>query len=62
MKFLLEVDVDAGRVTEDLARELGRILRCWAGNLHHYPLRPGDGSPVYDSEYQEVGRWRIMDS
>ncbi|MFF4567358.1 hypothetical protein [Streptomyces sp. NPDC001435] len=62
MKFLLEVDVDAGRVTEDLARELGRILRYWAGNLHHYPLRPGDGSPVYDSEYQEVGRWRIMDS
>ncbi|MGW7407076.1 hypothetical protein ACWGI9_25725 [Streptomyces sp. NPDC054833] len=62
MKFLLEVDVDAGRVTEDPARELGRILRYWAGNLHHYPLRPGDGSPVYDSEYQEVGRWRIMDS
>ncbi|KNE82666.1 MULTISPECIES: hypothetical protein [Streptomyces] len=60
MKFLLEVDVSSDRLTENTARELGRILRYWAGNLHHYPLRPGDGSAVYDSGYEEVGQWRMV--
>ncbi|WP_307832805.1 hypothetical protein, partial [Streptomyces clavuligerus] len=59
MRFVLEVTLDEGRLAEDTPAELGRILRYWGGNLHHYPLEPGDGSPVYDSEYREVGRWRI---
>ncbi|MEU1198263.1 hypothetical protein ABZ446_18775 [Streptomyces sp. NPDC005813] len=59
MKFLLEVTMDDARLTEDPAGELGRILRYWGGNLHHYALEPGDGSAVYDSDFQEVGRWRI---
>ncbi|MEX3103642.1 hypothetical protein ACSCBZ_01875 [Streptomyces niveiscabiei] len=54
-KFVLEVSVDPERPVE----ELGRILRYWGGNLHHYGLEPGDGSAVYDSAYREVGRWRI---
>ncbi|CAL9353992.1 hypothetical protein [Streptomyces sp. enrichment culture] len=59
MKFVLEVAVDDAQPKETTVRELGRILRYWAGNLHHYDLRPGDASPVYDSEYREVGTWRL---
>lgn len=57
MRFVL--DVDLAGMDERAAAELGRILRYWAGNLHHYQLVAGDGSPVYDSAYQEVGSWRI---
>lgn len=60
MRFVLEVDVDADRPAEDTAEELGRILRYWGGNVKHYALKPGDGSAVYDSQYREVGRWRIV--
>ncbi|GGQ29961.1 hypothetical protein GCM10010266_61430 [Streptomyces griseomycini] len=59
MRFLLEVTMDGEALTKDPAGELGRILRYWAGNLRHYPLEPGDGSVVYDSEYREAGRWAI---
>ncbi|NEY31814.1 hypothetical protein GTU99_06305 [Streptomyces sp. PRKS01-65] len=59
MKFVLEVTMDDGALAEDPVGELGRILRYWGGNLRHYDLRPGDGSAVYDSAYQEVGGWRI---
>ncbi|MFG2119997.1 MULTISPECIES: hypothetical protein [unclassified Streptomyces] len=59
MKFVLEVTVDEGASAADRAGELGRILRYWGGNLHHYALEPGDGSAVHDSRYQEVGAWRI---
>ncbi|MFD9002688.1 hypothetical protein ACFV0T_17185 [Streptomyces sp. NPDC059582] len=62
MKFLLEVTVDDGASAKDSAAELGRILRYWGGNLHHYALEPGDGSAVYDSEYREVGAWRVVAS
>jgi hypothetical protein len=44
------------------AAELGRILRYWGGNLQHYKLVPGDGSAIYDSGYQEVGRWQVVGS
>ena len=59
MRFLLEVSLDDAALTKDPAGELGRILRYWAGNLRHYALVPGDESAVYDSEYREVGRWRV---
>ncbi|MFC4326615.1 hypothetical protein ACFPC0_01950 [Streptomyces andamanensis] len=59
MQFLLEVTVDPAQPPEERARELGRILRYWGGNLHHYALEPGDGSAVHDSSYREVGRWSI---
>ncbi|MVO84608.1 hypothetical protein GPA10_07435 [Streptomyces sp. p1417] len=62
MKFVLEVDVDDTAPAEDSARELGRILRYWAGNLHHYALEPGAGESVYDSGYREVGRWRCTEA
>ncbi|MEU4682535.1 hypothetical protein [Streptomyces xinghaiensis] len=62
MKFVLEVDVSSDRLSENTARELSRILRYWAGNLHRYALRPGDGSAVYDSGFEEVGRWRMVAS
>ncbi|TVL91591.1 hypothetical protein [Streptomyces sp. SAJ15] len=59
MRFLLEVEIDDAAAEGEAARELGRILRYWGGNLHHYALRPGDGSAVYDSAYREVGRWSV---
>ncbi|HWM36516.1 MAG TPA: hypothetical protein VNS49_05265 [Streptomyces sp.] len=60
MKFLLEVDMGDGAFEGRAAGELGRILRYWGGNLHHYDLKPGDGSAIYDSHYSEVGRWSIV--
>lgn len=62
MKFLLEVDLDAAASADDTHRELGRVLRYWAGNLRHYELRPGAGDAVYDSAYREVGRWSVAES
>ena len=61
MRFLLEVTMDEGALAEDPADELQRILRYRGGNLKHYELRPGDGSVIYDSAYQEVGRWSVGD-
>ncbi|MEG3630270.1 hypothetical protein [Streptomyces poriticola] len=60
MKFLLEVTMDDAALTRDPAGELGRILRYWGGSLRHCSLEPGAGSPVYDSEYREVGRWTVQ--
>ena len=60
VKFTLEVDITT--FGEDSAKELGRILRYWGGNLQHYALVPGDGSVIYDSAYQEVGRWVIIEA
>lgn len=59
MKFVLEVSLDG---MDDAAKELGRVLRYWGGNLHHYELKPGDASAVYDSSYRDVGRWSITAS
>ncbi|MET9449096.1 hypothetical protein [Streptomyces cinerochromogenes] len=62
MKFVLEVTVDDGAVAQDRVAEVERILRYWGGSLRHYALEPGDGSAVYDSAYQEVGAWRVVES
>ncbi|MFH8369289.1 hypothetical protein [Streptomyces sp. NPDC018031] len=60
MKFVLEVDIDEAAEGGAAAGELGRILRYWGGNLHHYELRPGVGESVHDSSYREVGRWTVI--
>ena len=44
MKFILEVDLDAGVMADDTLKELGRILRYWAGNLKYYDLASGTAS------------------
>ncbi|KIH99972.1 hypothetical protein LP52_03105 [Streptomonospora alba] len=62
MKFVLEVEMGEDAFGGDAARELGRILRYWGGNLHHYDLKPGDGADCYDSGFTEVGGWRIVES
>jgi hypothetical protein len=59
VKFILEVNLDAGVVDADRVGELGRILRYWAGNLKHYPLDDGDSQAIYDSDYAPVGAWRM---
>jgi hypothetical protein len=62
MKFVLEVDLDDWTTEGKAAQELGRILRYWAGNVHHYQFVPGDSSAIYDSAYHEVGQWRVTGS
>ncbi|MFD0413929.1 hypothetical protein [Streptomyces sp. NPDC127108] len=62
MKFVLEVDVDDAASAEDTTRELGRVLRYWAGNLRYYAMEPGVGETVLDSGHREVGRWTIVGS
>ncbi|MDQ0957557.1 hypothetical protein QFZ66_001435 [Streptomyces sp. B4I13] len=62
MKFVLEVTVDEGATAQDPVGELQRILRYWGGNLKHYALEDGDGSAILDSEYREVGQWRMVAS
>jgi len=61
VRFLLEVDMGDTAWDGKAVEELGRILRYWGGNLKHYELKPGDGSDIYDSEYRDVGRWRIVE-
>ncbi len=45
----------------DAARELGRVLRYWGGNLHHFALTPGDEAAIHDSQYREVGCWQVVE-
>lgn len=60
VKFLLEVDMGETGWDGKAVEELGRILRYWGGNLKYYEMKPGDGSDIYDSQYRDVGRWRIV--
>ncbi|OON81802.1 hypothetical protein [Streptomyces tsukubensis] len=60
MKFLLEVDMGDSGFDGEAAKELGRILRYWAGGLQHYDLQPGDSAVVVDSAYREVGKWSVV--
>ena len=62
MKFVRQVEMGDTAFDGKAAAELGRIMRYWAGNLHHYEPKPGDGSLIHDSGYQEVGRWSIAAS
>ncbi len=61
MKFVLEVDMGDTAFDGNAVRELGRILRYWGGNLRYFDMKPGDGSAIYDSAYNEVGHWSIVD-
>ena len=57
MRFTLEVRLD--QLSGDREKELGRILRYWAGNLKHYELTPGPCETLLDSSYTDVGTWTI---
>ena len=60
MRFLLEVDLEAGALAgEARAAELGRILRYWGGAVKQVELAPGARQELYDSDYAPVGIWRI---
>ena len=61
MRFVLEVDLDAGVVAGNAGEELGRILRYWGGSMKHVALTPGTRQEVYDSGYTPVGVWRVED-
>jgi len=60
VKFILEVDISE-MPGDEAAKELGRILRYWAGGVGQMELKPGAGSGIYDSAYREVGKWTITD-
>jgi len=62
MKFVPEVDLGAMTAEGEAGKELGRILRYWAGGVAQLELRPGQGSDIYDSAYRPVGRWTISES
>jgi hypothetical protein len=62
MRFLLEVDLDAGALAgEHRAEELGRILRYWGGAMKQVSIEPGSRQELYDSGYTAVGQWRVED-
>jgi hypothetical protein len=62
VRFVLEVDLDAGSLAGDhCAEELGRILRYWGGSMKQVPLEAGARQDLYDSSYATVGSWRIED-
>jgi hypothetical protein len=62
MRFVLEVDLDAGELAgEARAAELGRILCYWGGSMKQVALAAGQRQEVYDSGYAPVGSWRIED-
>jgi hypothetical protein len=63
MRFVLEVDLDAGAMPgEKRAEELGRILRYWGGSMKQVALDAGAHQDLYDSGYTRVGEWRIEES
>jgi hypothetical protein len=57
VRFVLEVEMDG--FGDDAGKELGRILRYWGGAMQQIEFTPEAGSAIYDSQYREVGRWRI---
>lgn len=59
MKFILEVDLDAGALAQDPATELGRILRYWGGSVKQLEFDVETEQDVYDSAYSRVGTWRL---
>jgi hypothetical protein len=60
MRFVLEVDLDAGALSgEARGAELGRILRYWGGAMKEVPLTPGARQDLYDSGYTPVGVWWV---
>ncbi|MGY1822500.1 hypothetical protein [Geodermatophilus sp. SYSU D00079] len=63
MRFILEVDLDAGALAgDDRAAELGRILRYWGGSMGQVTLEPGARQDLYDSAYTPVGTWRVEEA
>jgi hypothetical protein len=63
MRFVLEVDLDAGALAgPGRAEELGRILRYWGGSVKQVELAAGARQELYDSAYTRVGEWRVADS
>ncbi|TFV86292.1 hypothetical protein [Blastococcus sp. CT_GayMR16] len=62
MRFVLEVDLEAGALAgKNRAAELGRILRYWGGAMKQVPLVAGERQELSDSDYVIVGSWRIED-
>ena len=60
MRFVLEVDLDAGAMAgENRAAEMGRILRYWGGAMKQVAMEPGARQDLSDSDYAVVGEWRV---
>ena len=60
MRFVLEVDLDAGALAGTArGAELGRILRYWGGALQDVGLAAGTRQDLYDSDYTPVGVWWV---
>jgi hypothetical protein len=56
----LFIDLDLHRLPNDRAREASRILRYWAGAMLQMDLTQPTEHPLMDSNYQAVGRLRLL--
>lgn len=61
MRFIFEVDMSTEAMKLNPEAEIARALRYWAGNLKNYPMEPGAGEDIFDSEYQPAGSWAIVE-
>jgi hypothetical protein len=58
----LVIDIDLDRLPDDQGREAGRILRYWAGALPQMDLTEPTEHSLRDSNYQDVGSLRLLDT
>ncbi|MCQ9386415.1 hypothetical protein [Brevibacterium moorei] len=56
-----QLDVDLSAMSGDPAEELARVLRYWAGAMKSIDLGQPVEQAIYDSEYKEVGNWRLTE-
>jgi hypothetical protein len=57
MRLTIDIDMDA--VTGETDKEIGRILRYWAGALPQMDLAAGTEQVLMDSSYAPVGHLRV---
>jgi hypothetical protein len=57
----LVIDIDLDLLPNDQAREASRILRFWAGALPQMELTKPVEHALSDSNYEEVGRLRLLE-
>jgi hypothetical protein len=62
MPIRLVIELDLDRLPNDQAREASRILRYWAAWLPRMDLTLPAEHTLMDSNYQAVGRLRLLDA
>jgi hypothetical protein len=55
----LTIEIDLDQLPEPKGKEVGRILRYWAGAANQLDLTAGVEHELRDSAYKSVGTFRI---